>query len=298
MKSRPWVFALLILAGSALPARAHVELKWKFTEGSKFYLESKTNMKQKIEVQGMAAQNQDMVNTTLASYEILKANAEGTVLQQKIESMKIEMKGGLEAAADVISKMTKQMEGATFKVTLSPAGKITQFEGFEDFMKRLEQANPQAAPMLKSFMSKETMSKGSEEAFGFLPAKPVKPGDTWKKGSTLSLGPLGSFKVESNYIYKGKVDNGEAIDVDASMSFTPPAPDANAPFQITKTGFKAESAKGTIIFDPKTGRLVKQDMKIHMKGPMTIKAGGMEITMDMDQDQSTTVRLLDKKPAD
>jgi hypothetical protein len=297
MKLRHGLLALLFASLSVAPASAQAVIKWKFKQGDKFYLDNASDIKQSFEIMGMT-QKQDLANKMLVSYEVVKAEGGSTVLQEKIEKASMEIKSGVPpAVANQMTALSKQMTGATFKITLNPEGKITNFEGFDAFVKKITQANPQAAQMLPGLLSKETMSKGVEEAFGFTPAKPVNPGDKWTRNATLPMGPLGDAKVDTTYTYKGKAGKDEEIDIEAAMTFSPPkTPTPGA--AVSKVNMKTESAKGKILFDAQSGRMVKQEMKIHLKGSMTVNAAGNEVSMDMDQDQTHTVRVLDKPPAD
>jgi hypothetical protein len=148
-------------------------------------------------------------------------------------------------------------------------------------------------------MTEDTMKKSAEEAFNFLPEKPVSKGEKWQRKLEVPLGPLGSLASIHNYTYEGMENKLAKISVTATMTYNPPKADAGGqlPFQITKGNLKADDAKGTILFDPAAGRLASSSMTMRIKGSLTISAMGQELAMDMDQNQDVKIEVSDKPPA-
>jgi hypothetical protein len=288
--------AVLVLVGLTVPAQAQVKLEWKFKKGDKFWLETGTKLNQTIQVAGQEIK-QSMDNTTVNSYTIKDVTNDGVILEQKIESVKMSSTGRLSGA----DELAKKMKGTTFTLTLDKDGKITKFEGYDEFINRLANDDPKVAKGIKQMLSQDTLTKATQEAFGFLPSDPVKKGSTWKKSVTVPLGPLGNFKADNTYTLEGEVKEGQKIDVKAEISYSTPDEnqDTGLGFKVTKGELKSEEGTGgTMIFDAKTGRLVKSDIKVKIKGSMTIEVSGNSATMDLEQEQTSTVRLLDKAPAD
>jgi len=295
MLRRTWWGVVLVLLGVAAPAQAQVKLEWKFKKGETYYVENKTDLKQTIDVMGMSVK-QDMTNTTLASFAVKDVSESNVVLEQKILDVKVKSSGGLGGGAD---KMTEKMKGAVFTITMSPNGKISKFEGYEDLIKRIAAENEEAGKLVKLMLTEETMKKGAEEAFGFLPNKAVDKGEKWKSSLTVPMGPIGTFKAENSYTYQGKSADGDEIAVAASMTYMPPKGDGgDLPFKVVKGDLKSEGAKGTIIFDREKGRMVRYTMNMVLKGSLTMEVQGNQIQMDMVQDQKSTIRVLDKPPSE
>jgi len=296
MLKRCWIGVLVSLAAVALPAQGQVKMEWKFKEGDKFYLENTTVQKQTIEVLGQKIE-QETENTTVTSFTVLKKEKDSTVIEQKIESVKVTSKGGLGGAMD---KVAEQMKGATFKFTLDNKGQISKFEGFDEFIKKIAGDDAATAQIMKLVLNEDTVKQSASEAFGFLPEKAVSKGDKWKKEMIIPMGPLGSFKAEQDYTYLGEAKDGQEIGVASKMTYTAPKDNAGGvlPFKVTKGDFKTEEAKGTIVFDAAAGRLVREEMKMKLKGSMTIEAMGQTADMKMEQESTTKIRLLDKPPKD
>ena len=60
---------------------------------------------------------------------------------------------------------------------------------------------------------------------------------------------------------------------------------------MTKSDLKVESSEGTILFDREAGRVVESRGKLHVKGSMTLSAGGQELPGELDITMETTSEL-------
>jgi hypothetical protein len=293
--------AILALALFALPAHAQVQMEWKLKEGDKFFLETVSTLKQQMRTQGKEMK-QDLEMTTVFSLAVQKKNADNTaVLEQKIESLSVKNAAGQAAGTD--EKFNQQLVGAAFKVTLSPRGEVAKFEGYDDLVKKLAGDDPAARKAVQSIMPEESLKASVSEAFGFLPDKPVKTGDSWERETTRSLGPFGSITSKRKYSYDGsEMVEGkplEKISFTAASTYNPPkAAEPNAfQFQVAKADLKLEDVKGTFLFDAAAGRLVHSEMGLKMKGTVVIVVMGTNLETEAQQDQTIKMRVLDKNPA-
>ncbi len=287
------VAVLVILGAVPAPAVGQTKLEWKFNKGDVFYQKSDTMVKQAMTIMGMKI-DQDMDNSTIASFTVVdKLNDGSVVLEQKIEEIGVKNAG----VGAPIGQMLQQMKGASFKITLSPKLKVTKFEGYEDLMKKIGGDDPVAGRMLRAMMTEDTLKKSVEEAFAFVPDAPVKKGDSWERQMEVPLGPLGALNATNKYTYEGQEKGLEKISVVSNMKYTAPKDgDGGLPFKISKGDLKADNAKGTIYFDAAKGRLAESEMKMKLKGSLTISAMGNELTMDMEQDQTVKITVTTEKP--
>src|SRR5262249_16787779 len=192
----------------------------------------------------------------------------------------------------------KTLKGAEFKLIIGPDFRIVDVEGLDKLVADLTKNSPQMESILKSILTKESLKQMSDPAFAGVPAKPVKRGDRWTLETKLEMGPIGTYKTEHKYTYKGRDKNLERIDVETKLTYQAPDPKAGGglPFKIKKADLKSKSASGVLYFDAKKGRLDHSEMKLDLEGKLTIEIGGMETEVDLSQQQETTVRVLDKKP--
>ena len=82
-----WATALLLAAAATPALGQEVDLKWKFKEGDKFYVEDVTAMKQSVAVVGQVIK-EEQKTTTVTSYQIEKVSAAGTTVKMKIEAVR------------------------------------------------------------------------------------------------------------------------------------------------------------------------------------------------------------------
>jgi len=302
MVRRSWVGVLVLLctAAATAPALGQDKLEWKFKEGDRFFLESVTDMKQAMKVMGQEI-SMDMKMTAVNSVTVKKKNDDGSVvLEQKIEAMKGDMSGPMGDMS--LEDQFKGLIGAAYTVTLAPNSDVTKVEGLKELMEKVGGDNPIVAQMMNNMMKEDNLKRQLAASFSFLPKKPVKVGDSWDLKTGVPLGPLGDFKVEQTFTYRGmdKVDGKDVAKIDstAKLTYTPSKEKNPAmPIEVTKADFKSTDMKGTYYFDPAAGRLVKNEVKMRFAGSMTMSAAGNEMQMEMDQNMTTTTTVKDKIPS-
>jgi hypothetical protein len=298
MWQRFWLGGLLVLGGLATPVHGQVKLEWKFKEGDKFYLESVNTTKHTMKIGGRV-NNQDVENTTVDSYEVVKTDADQIVLKKTVESVDAKTSGlGAEEAASA----AKKMKGAVFMVTVDPRRSVvTKVEGVEEYVKKITGGNPLQQQAMSLSVNEATVREDVQNILvGFLPEKPAEKGETWTRKAKLSMGPIGSFDTTGQYTYRGKSKlDGKPVDkIDVKWTFTyvPPKDKGGFPFEISKGDLKTDSATGTYYFDADGGKLVQMDRKYRIKGTLTIKSMDQQLLMEIDQDATSKTRLLDKAP--
>jgi hypothetical protein len=293
MARRVWLAALVLGTLAAAPAQAQVKMEWKLKEGDSFYVETVNKMKMSMEFMGKNI-DQNMTQTILMKLTVKKKTPDSVTLETKYESVKSKQEGGFMPGG---MNMDEKMEGAAFTFTMDNAGKVTKFEGYEDFIKRLIGDNEEFGKMMRAMMSEDTFKQQVAGEFTKLPEKPVNMGDTWTHTQKVPLGPMGTFEVTSKYAYQGQERDGHLVTGTVDMKFSPPKGDGGAfPLKITKANFKDEGSKTRFIFDPQAGRVSRSEAQMRINGSMTMDVNGMEITMNMRMDQNTTSRTLDRRP--
>jgi hypothetical protein len=302
MLQRYGIGAVLALAAVAAPAHGQVQLEWKFKEGSKFYLETVTTARQGMKYQGKELR-QDTELTFLFSVTVQRMNDKSAVLVQKLDGLFVKNIGAPAGQINAEDKFNQQLVGATFNLTVKPNGEVTDFEGYEQLVKKLAGEDAVARKTVQAVLSKEYLKRAATEVFAVLPPRPVKGGDSWggdEKHDVL-LGPLGSFTTTRKYTYEGKDEKEPKLDkitFKGTASYNPPkAGDAGPfPFQVTKADLKMEDIKGTAWFDAAAGRLDRMETSARVKGTMTVVANGNPIETELEQERTVKTRLLDKPP--
>jgi hypothetical protein len=300
--------ATVLLLAQALLAAAQgpVLLQWQFKEGDKdkFYIEEKTVSKTTVKVAGMAI-DQDQTAVKVSQIIVKSRTVDGVVLEQRIESFntKMVMMGNTIEPAKEIEDLLKNV---VFTIHLSSNGKLTKFEGYDQFIKNVDKASADAGDeqkamemkMFKAVLTEEALSAGSSYPFSVLPNKAVNKGESWKREQSASMGPLGNFKLGLNLTYKGPADGGmEKVDITGEMSYE--APKADGPdlgFKIAKVDLNQKKLTGSLLFDTKAKRVSSLELNTVLGGSMTIEVGGMQTQVDLEGTSTQTVRVLEKRP--
>jgi hypothetical protein len=312
MSKRRLLAAWLVLVGLTVPAWGQGKLEWKFEKGKTFYQEMKTDTDQTMKISGQTI-TQKQSQTFYFSWtpkEQSKDNKTWTVVQ-KIVGVKMEIEiGGNKITYDSttdsgqnnpLGEFFKQLVDSEFTLTIGENGKVEKIEGKDKFIDRLTKANQQMEPLLKEILSEDALKQMADPAFGALPGKEVKKDDTWKRDSTLDMGPIGKYKTTYTYTYEGKDKDKKDLDrikVTAKLDYSAPDPKKSPqlPFKIQKAKLDSKKASGSILFDPKAGRVVSSEMELELDGELTIEIGGMSTKVDLNQKQTTTVKTTDTNP--
>jgi hypothetical protein len=207
-------------------------------------------------------------------------------------------------ASNPLSEFFNALKGSSFTVTLDPKTyKITDIDGRDEFVKKLVNANKQMQPLLDKILSKDALREMAEPTFAAVPNEVVEKDKTWKKDSKLDMGPIGQYKNEYTYTYKGNEKNLDKIEVDSKLTYLPPEKTEGVgglPFRIKKENTKLESkkAKGTILFNREKGRVEKSEMEVELEGTLDIEIGGQQTKVELKQKQKTEVTSSDTNPVE
>jgi hypothetical protein len=213
--------------------------------------------------------------------------------------------------ANPMNDFFKALVGSEFTLTLGPDNKVTDIKGRDAFIDKLVKANPHMKPLLEQILSDKALREMADPTFAAIPGTEQTKGATWTRESKLDMGPIGSYDNSYKYTYDGKNTDAkdeadkklDRIKVDDTLKYVqPPAEQANnpmtnpnaLPFRIKGAELSANNANGTILFDEAKGRIARSDMKLTLKGTLSIEIGGQTTKVDLSQEQSTEVATADK----
>jgi hypothetical protein len=298
MSLRVTTGAGLLLLAAVLPAPAQTALEWKFKAGDKFYVETATNINQKVTV-GDKTTSSDSTYTVVSRFEVKKADAGSYTLEQTVEGVQVKSNKADDPTVSLASRFANLLKGATFKFTINSAGKVTSgVDGYEDFIKKISGGNEQAEKKNRALLPEDALKEELAAIFGFLPDKPVSTGDKWVRKETMAL-PWGKLTGEATYTYGGKDKDGEKIKVERKWSYSLPTGGGAGGVKVTKGDVKVDDTTATIVADPAAGRLVSDTQKTHVSGKITITttdATMKDTAYTVDQTTTRTIRRLDENP--
>jgi hypothetical protein len=289
-------------------------LVWKFEKDKPFYQKMTTTTKQDMTVMGNKV-NQTQTQTFYFSWTPEKQEGDSWVLKQKIEGVTMEIDiGGNKIPYDSLKdnnannplgEFFKALVGSEFKITVSmPKDKevtVTKVEGRDEFIKKLGTANPQMQPLLNQILSEKALMEMAAPTFAALPNKEVDlktDSKTWKRTSTLDMGPIGKYENAYTYTFEGKDDKGlDKIKVETKLTYKEPGEGGGVgalPFRIKKAKLESKPSTGLILYNPDAGRIEKSTMKLELEGELDIEIGGQTTTVKLSQTQDTVVEAQAK----
>jgi hypothetical protein len=147
------------------------------------------------------------------------------------------------------------------------------------------------------------MVEMAEPTFGAIPNIEVTKGDkekgTWKRTTSLDMGPIGKYDNSYTYTYEGQDEKKmDKISVKADLVYTKPVT-SNAgglPFKIDSANIKTASSNGLILFDAAKGRIDRSSMSLKITGDLTVDIGGQKTKIELEQTQETGVETMDVNP--
>ena len=280
---------LAVAAAAPLPGQP-VALQWKLAKGDTFYARSTVGIKQTVSAGGRE-QDQEQEQVTDHKYKVLEAGPDKLVLEQTVLNSSV--KGNLPGAAEAAGRA----RGAVLTYTLDGRRKVTKMAGYDEYMDKMAGDDEPARKLITGMLPEAVFKAGVEDLFGFLPADKVRAGDGWKRDTKLPMGPVGDFKVTAKYTYAGPADGAEKLAVTADMEYAPPAEDEGLPFRVKGGSLTAEKYEGTILFDPKAGRVKESAVRVAVSGKLTLGIGGNQVEMELKQKITTKAVLSDTPPA-
>jgi len=277
-------------------ARSQTTLRWQFREGEKFYVEDVILADQTVTVMDMKL-NQKTTTRRLSQFTVKSADKEkpGFLLEQKILAWTAKQEGSIAPPDD--GKLDKLTRNVTFQFRLSPGGALTNFQGYDDFLRKVGDQDANEAKLFRLLLTKEALQSPLEAVFSVLPAKAVKAGDQWQHKLKVPAGPMGTFLLDVDFTYRGTKGGMAEVTTKGKFEYQPPRQDAEgAPFKIAKADLKSPGAAGTVSFDVKAGKLVESVLKMPVSGTMTLEVMMNQVEMRLEGTETRTIRLLTKNP--
>jgi hypothetical protein len=234
----------------------------------------------------------------VSRFRVTKKEADGSLkVQQKVESVRLDAAD--RAMQAQLNDLLQKTRGATFELTLNPRREVVAFKGGPEALKVFTGKNPLGGQtfLLWSFLDLDGWKELAEVSF-FRPQEPVRKGDRWARPMTHSWGPLGHWTGKVGFQHLGRQEGVERYDYALDLAYRPPAAGAGGglPFEIGRSDFRIQTARGAIGFDPQRGRVVLAEERFHVRGALAVSALGVDTLVEMDEAQLFRLRLHDRNP--
>jgi RNA polymerase sigma factor (sigma-70 family) len=291
--------------GSDVERDSGVLLAWKFEKGKTFYHTMTTTTEQTMQITGNnVKQSQQLVFIT--SWTPVRTDKNGNwVLRQTFEGVKghvtiagqdSEWDSTKQESKSALGEFYDALVGAVLEVTLDEEYRITRIEGREELAKKLGRLNPPSADLVKSILGENALRDWYERSFRALHRDRVEAGDTWKRRYRQDNGPMGSYDTTLKYTYKGTQGGFQRVDIQSTMKYVPPDKESEKSFEITGSQMKRMEGSGTILYDPKAGRIAKMELDENVEGDLTIAISNQTTKVGFVQVQKTVLETSDTSP--
>jgi len=295
---------LLVLLAAPLTVRAQtsvrpVELKWKFKEGEKFWVDTQTRIEQ-----GQRGVNFSQANIvqlrTITSYVVRKVS-EGNYVELEAKIVSTRYNNNQTPDSEKMATLYGRLQGATFQIVLGPDYQVQRLDGYNQWFTKLAAIinNQAEVDRVRTLIPESDIKNALVEGFGFLPETAVTPGQQWKKRTELNLAPVGTLTAALTYTYKGPERGGlEKITIETkeqgkfSKNLAAATPGTQAEFVL-------ESRTGTLLFNNVAGKLQKADHTYQTRGTILIppmSAGAAPTTVLIANKVVVSQTLTTKEP--
>jgi hypothetical protein len=308
---RHWLVCGLLLAPVA-PAAAQepkpAKIEWKFEKDRTFYQTVTSESSRTLKFPGTDVTRKGR-ETFFLAWTPTRQEDKNWVLTLKILGFRAEIDQGDkklafdtakdEKAGDGLSAFFQALVGAELSYTLNGEMRATNVEGQGKLVEALIKANRRLESVVNQVLGVDNLKQLAETCFP-VPSRDAKKGDIWKRSGALLLGPVGTYEVAYTYTDLGSEKDGnvEQIAVKAELSYKKPSETRTGfPFRITAADLKTAEGTGTIDFRKDRGRVEKSELKLTLKGKVTVDmVVGKETDVEVNQTETTTLTASEDNP--
>ena len=262
-------------------------LKWQLKQGDKFNQELFIQQKSICGVQGIVLQT-GLIYRILSSFSVEKMNDDGSLeVKQKIEEANL-LQADLLTQPLVLPQL-KKMPGTVFTIHFNKQMEVTKFVGppIQAAIGRND-----LGLQMASLLDRDGWKEMAEVSF-FQPNRPLKTGSQWDRKITHSWGDLGKWTGKVHYRYESRQKSLHKIAYTLKVAHEAPKTDGDN--LVGKAAFKAQAAQGNIYFDSDRSKVISAEERFHVKGTLEINLLGQKTPVEIEEEQTFKLRLLDNK---
>ncbi len=290
---------VVLLSGVlAAPAAAQTSLAWRLAEKDQFWTEWNCLQLHRNQMNQQRAES--MEETTVVSrFTVLEENPDrSVVVEQQVQLVKTR------ALGKPVSALAQRLDGVVVRVTLDDKRNVTRVDGLDELVARLarqqehEPDSRQLEAVRESFDNQVRV--WLEYVFYNLPARPVRPGATWREEINRAAN-AGMNKRTRTFTFRGteKVDGRELERIDfttRTLVSSEDKPEPSLLFRKPHMEIAHEDNTGTLYYDPAAGRLagVRENVLIRSEGTGMMR--GEKIDVKTEVQGRSTLRFHDHDP--
>ena len=208
------------------------------------------------------------------------------------ESVRVTGNGVPPALKQVYSRFA----GASLTATLNARGEITKLDGYETLVKRLSGGNALQAQRIRQTFREDALKQMFAGWFSRMPPGEIEKGAQWKNKGIFAAGPVGEIAGELTTTYQGRKQLAGRecghFKLEAESIYVLPSGGGILGYEIVKGELKITGPRGEQFFDVRAGHLIRSNHSIRARGRVTVKVGGRQATLSVDNTDTVRVRLL------
>jgi hypothetical protein len=292
------VAALGLLLAAPVP-NDKAPLAWSFVKNQTFYQEVSIDAANTVTFQGQQIMV-TMRETWHFAWTPIRQEKNGNwVLRQKLLGCKLNMdlfgmkieidttKKAEDEKVEAIAKVLREFINGELTLTVDPSMKVVRFEGFKELMARIVKDHPTEAEAFRTTVTEDSFKQYTALLLPALPGKEVGKGDRWPIRSTIAMNPIGTLALEGHY----SLVEADRLKLEGRLNLEggkkPGTP------QIKKADIRGE-LKGEAKVNSKAGLLGSAEFQIKIQGEAVTENNGMEITMQILQNNTLRTRFSDR----
>lgn len=272
-------------------ARAQAPLQWKLDKGQIVEVERIASQKQSVKVNDTSFK-QDTKTTTHFRLVVKDIRADGYLIEAL--TTKVETKVSDDKAPKAPKPHVDElMLGSSFTFVISTRGRLSEFDGYENFLKkpagRMDKdklsafRNETQIAILRRTYPEDALRDTFADLFGPLPDKDK----TWERTYVEPISIFGSLRSTAKYAHAG---HGK-IDYTIETRYELPKDKLTGLLRVVKGNVDSDKARGTIKFDPRTGRLVEHERSMLLRGTLTIEAVDRQQPVEFSSENEVKIRV-------
>lgn len=274
------------------PAVAQTALRWKFVKGQVYEVERTATQKQTVAIKGKQ-QKQERRSTWYVRLEVGESHADGIDITALLTKVEHRLKGAGETEA-IDPKLADKMQGSSFALVVTPDGRLAQLKGYEDFLSKLAQNDPDRLKALRINFAEQAVRDAFADLFGPLPSKAVVQGEAWEHETREPIPHFGALRSTMHYVYEGSTKGHERIAYTIRTAYELPKAEMMVLFRIVKGSIDSDKARGAIVFDASAGHLIEHERSMLLRGTLTVESMDRQQPLEFTSANELKVRVTRK----
>lgn len=278
----PVALALLLLSTAAAPvASGQTELAWKFAPGQRLHAERTARLKQSVEIQNTTTTHEHE-STWNVTFDMKEKKGDAFRIQATMTRVVHKHVVGLKEKSPDL-KLADALQGSVFTLHITPAGRVLDLHGYEEFLTRwLKAAGPYSGTerarreSLQSIFPETSLRDQLGDFFGPLSGSAVNPGDAWSRPQVEPMLHFGRLRSVFEFTVDGIADNRARIVYTIRTLHELPKAEPMVLFRILEGKIESEKSRGVLVFDAARRQVATHERSLSLRGTLKLETMGRE----------------------